>query len=79
MREVIAAVHSLTQTTQEVLAASRRQQRESDQVATTVGDLDDMTRENSVLVQKAEQASADVRPNRPLATTGKLLARRQAG
>jgi methyl-accepting chemotaxis protein len=61
MREVIAAVHSLTQTTQEVLAASRRQQRETDQVATTVGDLDEMTRENSVFVQKAEQASADVR------------------
>jgi methyl-accepting chemotaxis protein len=61
MREVIAAVHSLTQTTQEVLAASRRQQRETDQVATTVGDLDEMTRENSAFVQKAEQASADVR------------------
>jgi hypothetical protein len=86
------------------------------QVATTVGDLDEMTRENSVFVQKAEQASADVRQraadpdaavgqfkltgteakvprraqraprpaaaiaaNRPLAATGKLLARRQAG
>jgi methyl-accepting chemotaxis protein len=61
MREVIEAMQSLTQSTQEVLAASRRQEEETDQVATTVSDLDRMTRENSAFVRNAEAASADVR------------------
>jgi methyl-accepting chemotaxis protein len=61
MKEIIAAVRSLSEITEAVLAASQRQLHDTDQVARTVTQLDAMTQENSLFVQKAEQASAAVR------------------
>jgi methyl-accepting chemotaxis protein len=61
MQEIIAAVRSLTETTAAVLAASRRQLADADAVATTVKQLERMTRENSVFVQEAEHSASAVR------------------
>jgi hypothetical protein len=43
------------------MQVSQRQQRDTDAVASTVTQIDEMTRENSAFVQDAERASAAVR------------------
>jgi methyl-accepting chemotaxis protein len=60
MKEIIAAVRSLKGITPAALATSRRQLEDSDQVARTVTELDAMTRNNSLFVQKFAQASEAV-------------------
>jgi methyl-accepting chemotaxis protein len=61
MQEIIASVQSLAETTHTVMQVSQRQQRDTDAVASTVTQIDEMTRENSAFVQDAERASAAVR------------------
>jgi methyl-accepting chemotaxis protein len=61
MQEIIASVQSLAETTRTVMQISQRQQRDTDEVASTVTQIDEMTRENSAFVQDAERASAAVR------------------
>lgn len=61
MQEIIAAVQSLAQTTSAVMHVSRRQQQDTEAVATTVTHIDEMTRENYAFVQDAERASEAVR------------------
>ena len=61
MQEIIASVQSLAETTRTVMQISQRQQRVTDEVASTVTQIDEMTRENSAFVQDAERASAAVR------------------
>jgi methyl-accepting chemotaxis protein len=61
MQEIIAAVQSLAQTTNAVMHVSRRQQHDTEAVAATVTQLDEMTRETYAFVQSAERASEAVR------------------